>query len=713
MAIVPFNPLPENRAASANPAFDSLRARVPDMVTGRGLIALGRGVGVLGDEMAAIAQKIEDEDNETAAKEADNRMSLAFGKILYGDPQDAAAGPGYFNTKRQDAVQGYMPTEQALKEIVAGEVKSAGQNAVLRRLVEDAGRRRFSQAANRMLEYAGRERQSNMVEVSEGRQAAALAAALRDPFDPVTVETSLETVAAEALDQADMGGVTDENQIREKVREAQSAVLTGVFNAYLAQEDITGAQALFEKHKDKLSPELYEQAQETLLKEAGQVSAQALGREAFQLHGMNKKAALEWIDAATDGRAQSAAWQQYQVWAGAEAADENRVRMLRNDALAEMNYQRQRDNQEKAAFLEENRRIVYDFIHGGGDNSMRAFRQANPNVWQFFSDRGEINGLEKYARNYATGNLYAPSSDGKTYFEILQMGPREQANLDLRPYQQKLTETEYAQANTLVANAKRTLNLQSGDGSAAGGQLLSKEEKAQQLLINNAYTFIDDEGVVDFSNFGSENQIKRQKAYALFQTVDMIYSGQIIKPDQIRQALIRFSMPYKESDAWLAGRTTGDGSVPGERLDLEDLSEKQKIMLKRDIDKVFGAMPIGSENFSEFLDSDDGEEFVLAMDDFRRLIASTPKEQQRTPAFQQMQLSFEFQAANVGLAMPKTQMLFEQWRIQEGLSGFPLSPEEKAIAYELFLLDSEQGYQDLGEFLADLKQRLAAEQSQE
>lgn len=713
MAIVPFSPLPENRASQASPAFDG--TAVPDMATGRGLIALGRGAGVLGDEMAALAQKIEDEDNETAAKEADNRMSLAFGKILYGDPEDAAAGPGYFNTKRQDAVQGYTPTEQALKEIVAGEVKMAGQNAVLRRLVEDAGGRRFSHAANRMLEYAGRERQANMVEVSEGRQGAALLAALRDPFDPVTLETSLETVAAEALDQADIGGVTDQNQIEEKVREAQSAVLTGVFNAYLAQEDISGAKTLFEKHKDKLSPELYQNARKSFLEEAGRVSAQALGREAFELFGMNKTEAMKWIDSVTDGRAQSNAWQQYQVWAGAQAADENRVRMLRNDALTQANYLRQMENIEQASLLKENNRIVYDHIHGGGDNSMRAFRQANPNVWQFFSDRGEINALEKYAQNYSTNNLYAPSSDGKTFFEILQMDPREQAGIDLRPYQQMLTEEEYLKINTVVANTRKTLGLRSANPGK-----LSEAEKMQQTFLNNLYTEIDNPDVVDFSSYGdgdeAKKRIARQRAWVIAEVTSMIQNNELKNREEIRDVLKRLTMPYnREVPKWF---WTSEESIIGspkitDKIDLNLLNQPQKFELRRSIVAAFGALPLGGEDFDEFIESRDGSEFIHALDFYNKSVISASTEDKKSPEFKNMKKEFYFKAAQVGLAVSETQRLFNAWRNEQGLSGFPLSAEQKATAYTYFLMDTETGYQDLGEFMAELKEEFAASEQPE
>jgi hypothetical protein len=311
MVTVPFDPLTRVQQRGSNAAFQSsdVPAGAFDL-GGEGLIRAGQQLGAASDKLQSFALQMAQEDNETAAKEAENRIAERIRRVLYGgQAEDGTNVTGYMQTQRKATLDGFGPAEEAVRAAIQEELEKAGDNRNLASLIEKASSSRVNSALDRMTLYASEQRIADQQAVSLAREAQALADVSADPYNPEVLRRSMGVVAAEVLGRAEASGVTDQNEIDAMLREQQSIVLDGAFQAFITAEDVGAAQKLFVSNSDKLTPAVRQKMAQSLAENVRLTTAQQIARDVFndpRFRG-NRAAGIAEIDKLLDGSAQNAA----------------------------------------------------------------------------------------------------------------------------------------------------------------------------------------------------------------------------------------------------------------------------------------------------------------------------------------------------------------------------------------------------------------------
>lgn len=312
MVQVPRQPTRRTQTRTPSPVFRE-SSSVPSGAFGdRGaaLSASARGLGDFADDMQRLVLQMQQEDNETKAKEADTRIAGKMREIMFGNPSQPDSAPGFLTTRGKTTVDSLGEAEQRARAAIEQELTAAGGNKQLRMMINDAGTSRLNTALDRMTLYAGEQRIAHQEETSLARESQALADASSDWNDDTLIDNALSVVAAEVSDRAEAQGMSPE--AKESLRaQRQSIVVKGAFDAALASQDVARAQAIFSQHADKLDGPTRTTMAQALAKDTLEVQAQSLAQEAVALHPADRKAARKFIRDAVDGAQESAAIAEY------------------------------------------------------------------------------------------------------------------------------------------------------------------------------------------------------------------------------------------------------------------------------------------------------------------------------------------------------------------------------------------------------------------
>lgn len=275
---------------------------------GEGLASLGNALGEASDIATKMKLQMQEEDNTTAAKEADSRMAERVRKILSGDPKDSANFPGYLNSKGATATDTFAAAESALQTIMKEELATAGRNRSLAEKITQQGQRRLDNALSLVTTHAGKERVATQLAASEAREAQAAADVSALWQDPETLQSALSVVQAETMDRAEVSGLT-EDQAKQELLTRQSIVVGTAFDAAVSNDDYDRAQEVFSKHNAKLTGVARNAMTKVLVEGRMEEAAQRIADEAFAASGGNPEAARRIIRDSSQGKTRSTAMQ--------------------------------------------------------------------------------------------------------------------------------------------------------------------------------------------------------------------------------------------------------------------------------------------------------------------------------------------------------------------------------------------------------------------
>jgi GH24 family phage-related lysozyme (muramidase) len=237
-------------SVQTRPIFQSdftVRANAEDMgapaargveAMGRGIGQLARGVSDLGDAFAAI----QDLEDTTRAKEADNNYAAWVRERMYGDN-------GFMTLEGKSAVDGRRAfeaeAEQKRKEF-GGDLTPGAQ-----RRYSDASQARLQSVLERSIVHTANQRKQWVKDASAARLDTFAEDALAAYGDPRLVDKNIAAGQAEIREQAKLLG-WDADTTKNREAEFVSSVRVNVAMRTMI-DDPVAAKAYYEKHKDQIT----------------------------------------------------------------------------------------------------------------------------------------------------------------------------------------------------------------------------------------------------------------------------------------------------------------------------------------------------------------------------------------------------------------------------------------------------------------------------
>ncbi len=248
------------QAAAATPVFQqnqNINAPREAFGGGEGLIAAGEAIANAGDVVGDLLIKQKDQEDTNEAKKLELELAAKYRELLYGTPQDPNSG--YFATRGQNAVDGRAGVEEQLAKARADVLSRASNPQVLQALEVPTATRLERERTN-VGQYFIREQRTAWDNTSEARLASIssdVAARARNPNAEADIAEGLNLMVNEVHDMGTRNG-WGQQQIRGKVREAHSAMLTEVINRHLAEKDARSAHAVFSKYSHLIDGGLHD-----------------------------------------------------------------------------------------------------------------------------------------------------------------------------------------------------------------------------------------------------------------------------------------------------------------------------------------------------------------------------------------------------------------------------------------------------------------------
>jgi len=252
-ATTPYQPLQATQVQAASPSYTS--AAVPSGAFDQGASGLIRGgqqLGEFGDKMEQLALKMQHEDNEAAAREADIKVADTIRSVVWGSPDK----PGYFGTKGKDALDNYGAAEDAINGAIGDAMKNAPNDMVAKMLQRTLAARRQG-VLEQMNAHAGHQRNQYMDGLNEARQASAASDAALAWNSNQSIEASLGIIKGEAENMATRNGMGSVEPPKEgeqpssayvALRGAQSKAIHGAFDAALASGSFDRAKEIMTRY---------------------------------------------------------------------------------------------------------------------------------------------------------------------------------------------------------------------------------------------------------------------------------------------------------------------------------------------------------------------------------------------------------------------------------------------------------------------------------
>lgn len=232
---------------SAGPAFNSTSAPLEAFGgSSRGLLQAGQQLGQIGDEMAAEALRIQQDENERASKNLDIMYGEAIRKIQFGDGQNK----GYFSEMGEDALTNFGAASEALDKELQTIMESTDNKRAVELFRRAADTRKLA-ALNSMSRHREQQQKVAAIATSEARVNSAVQDAAANWRDTKAIGLARATIMSEVMDQAEAQGWTPEIA-RDKLSTALSSMHeAAVMNAF--RTDPIEAQLYYTTHLDDIN----------------------------------------------------------------------------------------------------------------------------------------------------------------------------------------------------------------------------------------------------------------------------------------------------------------------------------------------------------------------------------------------------------------------------------------------------------------------------
>lgn len=308
MVEVPGNKLGSQTTRAANPVYQS-----PSVPSGAfdngasGLIKGGEQLGQFSDQLQSLAIQQIREDNDTEAKELENRIYEATRIATYGDPDTGVEG--YYSKQNKQALDDYDQTETLLRAEV-DTIIAESSNVNVRKRVFDSSRERLRDTVTRMTSHAEKQRVSYMNSVGEAKEALAFDEISKGYNDPTTRAKSLKTLETENTDWAIRNGVDPASDIaKARLLGRQGVATKGAFDAAMAAEDTVTAQRILSEAEAKGQADgaLLATMKKDLQAETLAKRSQVVADEARRLYPGDLEKQTEYAKQVSSGKTRNAA----------------------------------------------------------------------------------------------------------------------------------------------------------------------------------------------------------------------------------------------------------------------------------------------------------------------------------------------------------------------------------------------------------------------
>lgn len=207
MAQVPTLTVPpvENRPLPTE--YYSPNTRGVNTGFGDGLVAVGQGLGQLGNDVTRIAMQQRQQDVERGAKDQDNILATKFRNISYGDGTDQ--NPGYYGLSGDNASKAYQPTVEALTK-ARQEMLDGIQDPAVKQIFGDWSQQRLARELEGAARFNLQQRNAAYEVTSAARVANFTTDAVNGWQDPALRERSTQGIHGEAEDLAHHKGWSPE-----------------------------------------------------------------------------------------------------------------------------------------------------------------------------------------------------------------------------------------------------------------------------------------------------------------------------------------------------------------------------------------------------------------------------------------------------------------------------------------------------------------------
>lgn len=249
----PYQPLQSTQVQPASPGYVSTAVPSGAFDQGAsGIIRGGQQVNEFADRMEQLALKMQQEDNEAAAREADIKVADTIRSVAWGTPEK----PGYFGSKGKDALDNYGAAESAIDSAVKEAVKSAPNDMVASMLQRSLASRRQG-ILEQMNAHAGAQRSQYLNGLNEARQMSAASDAALAWNSNQSLDTALGIIKGEAENMATRNGMgsveppkggEQPSSAYVALRGAQSKAINGAFDAALASGAFDRAKELMTRY---------------------------------------------------------------------------------------------------------------------------------------------------------------------------------------------------------------------------------------------------------------------------------------------------------------------------------------------------------------------------------------------------------------------------------------------------------------------------------
>lgn len=515
MPTVPTKEVSSGTVRAIDPSFSSARGATEGAFgvgVARAAEQSGAGLSKVGDQIGAMALKMQIEDNERAAKDADVALSARLRMLAVGDGTEGNSG--YFGRKGQDAVDATSDYNKSVED-ARREIAESLPNDRARQLFQSSAATRVNSALTEGAKYSIGQRTVASNATSEARIGEAIDDAAAAWSDPKIVARSVAVAEAEVADVGERNGWTPE-VTKSKMEAARTKVYSQAIMA-ASEQDPMAAQELYNKHKTDIDGTARPGIEKVL--------------EAGTLRQQSQQSAAE-IQAAMPGDLKAQIARAKATIKDPKVLDETLTRLDRDHARDE----RLRSQQER-----ETQQAAWATITGGGsvDDLSPAQLSVIPGT-----TLSSMQAFEK--KRAASGRGFADATDPEAYNSIHDAFMADKlafSQMDLDTMRDKLDEGDYK----YWANQQRMI-----DTRAEKEQAKLRSYTVGDRLANQ---FLTGAGIKYGQGAGKNSNAKAEKVKRTVQEfVDQTYedTGKGPTHDEIRGRL---------DELFLSGEIRGSGVI--------------------------------------------------------------------------------------------------------------------------------------------------------
>lgn len=539
MPTVPLNTRrgPQVRNRPLDPGFQRIGG-VSALAFGGGLPEnVGRGIGRLGDQLAQVVLREQQDDNERRAKELDVEFGNRKRRLL----------DEFFSQQGANAVDDHAGVQQRLDQLQQ-EIAGQSQNDRVREMFEVSSQQRLATDKDRIGRYVVGQRRVAALGVSSARVAGAVEDAVRGRNDDEVIRQSTAVIRGEIETQARINGWSTEEK-----QQAFQAALTGMYKTMflsaLSQNDVAGAKAILDDNSEKMAPaivaELRDRIKTPEIISQAQTYVDGIIRSGMTEREMKEQARKDFTG---------------------PIRDEVIKRIDRRFTESkELDRERRNDTVEEWTRLINNREASLDHL-----------RVTRPDQWALISgDKDALAGLEATERQSATRQVHPNVSESGLFDNLSSMSQAELAKINAINFQSRLSKSDYDSLVKRVAGAKKALS-----DDITSSAPYKRGEQILKSVAPNSFGFSEREP--------SKAQLSRQRATVNSLTEwieDFIESeGRVPTNPELRQRALELTTPVEADEPFFD--IFNEESFDSVAEALQELGPDQIATLRVDVDDV-------------------------------------------------------------------------------------------------------------------------------